>query len=63
MKNEKQMRIILSDALWNKETGTWGIDEKENKFIEKAIKLGYLTPNFHLITAKGVNHLIELQTK
>ena len=62
MKDDKQMRIILSDALWNEDQGTWSNNPEEKRTIKKAISLGYLDPVNHLITREGTNHLINLQS-
>ncbi len=61
MKDDKQMRIILGDALCNEDQGTWSDNSKEKIMIKKAISLGYLTLDNHLITREGTNHLINLQ--
>ena len=53
------MAIILGDALWNIDQGTWASKPEEEKTISKAIKLGYLTENNHLLTQKGTDFLTK----
>jgi len=59
IKLDKATAIILGDALWNSDQGTWATRPDEEEIIAEAIRLGYLTPNHHLLTDKGTEFLIK----